>query len=311
MYHSAIKQWLEEEKMEINKIPKLLFVGGDRRQIRAANQIAQRGVEVSVFGFGESDSVKFSKKICQDVLFHEIKDKYKIIILPLPSSVDGENINITNEKINIKIRDFFENVSKDSIILAGKCNQEIIKIKEETGFTLIDYFEREDLNILNAIPTAEGAIQIAMEELPFTIHSSKCLVIGNGKIGKILSKMLDGLGADVTVAARKTRDRALAFSFGIKGIPTTTLYENIGNFDIIFNTVPKPLLDKDTLLKVNKNSLVIDLASSPGGIDFDAARKMGIKVIWALSLPGKVAPDTAGDIIGKTIIDILEDLEVE
>ena len=165
------------------------------------------------------------------------------------------------------------------------------------------------MQVLNAIPTAEGAIQIAMEEVKHTIHASKCLVLGNGRIGKILAKMLAGLGADVTVAARKNADRAMAMAFGLKSTSFCNLYEEIGDFDIIFNTVPSLILDADLIKKTSRNTLIIDLASRPGGVDFESARKIGTKVIWALSLPGKVAPYTAGDIIGKTILNILDELE--
>lgn len=298
--------------MDINKrFQKLLFVGGDRRQIRAVNRVAESGREVGVFGYDNTDADKFSERVCQDINLYEIKNEYKTIVLPLPYTLDGKFVNTMSDKIKIEISELLQNFAKDSVILAGKCNRDFVKLAENKDFCIVDYFEREELQILNAIPTAEGAIQIAMQEVPFTIHSSKCLIIGNGRIGKILAKMLTGIGADVTVAARKSRDRATLFSFGVKGISTSELYENIGRFDIIFNTVPNLMIDADMLAKTSRNALVVDLASVPGGVDFEAARKMGIKVIWALSLPGKVAPDTAGDIIGKTLLNILDELEVK
>ncbi len=293
--------------MNVNKV---LFIGGDLRQIRAVNRVAECGIDTSVLGFHLSDKKKLSE--CVEVLddMGNMDKFYDIVILPLPYTIDGETINISDSKYRVTIRDLLSIISSDCIIFAGKCDKRLFKIAEEYGIKVIDYFDREDLQILNAIPTAEGAIQIAMEETPFTIHSSKCLVIGNGRIGAILSKMLSGIGAEVTVAARKQKDRAKIFSYGLKTISMGELYDSIGNFDIIFNTAPALILDSDMLMKSKRNVLIIDLASRPGGVDFETARKMGIKVIWALSLPGKVASDTAGDIIGKTILNIIDEMEV-
>ncbi len=293
------------------KAKRILFIGGDMRQLRAVNRIAECGIETTVFGFEDTDGKKLSESV--DILkdIRDIDSCYDIIILPLPYTLDGETINISDLRYKINIKEFMAGVSPASIVFAGKIDKAFTKIAEDYGLQLIDYFDREELQILNAIPTAEGAIQIAMEETAFTIHSSKCLVIGNGRIGGILSNMLKGIGADVTVVARKQKDRAKAFSLGMKSISMVELYEKISGFDIIFNTAPSLVLDSDMLMKSRRNVLIIDLASKPGGVDFETARKMGIRVIWALSLPGKVASDTAGDIIGKTILNIIEEVEVK
>ncbi len=298
--------------MGIKKAPKsLLFIGGDTRQIRAANRIAECGNKVYIFGFNMKDSEKFSEGIGRLESLEESEEKFDAVVLPLPYSTDGENINTADGCEKIKVQDIFKKLSKPLVVLAGKCDRKIAKEAEKAGVQLVDYLEREDLQILNAIPTAEGAIQIAMQETKHTIHSSKCLIVGNGRIGKILAKMLAGIGAEVTIAARKNRDYVQAFANGFKSTSICDLYERIGEFDIIFNTVPSLILDSDLLIKTRRNALVIDLASKPGGVDFESARKLGTKVIWALSLPGKVAPDTAGDTIGKTILTILDELEAK
>ncbi len=296
--------------MGFNKVPEqLLFVGGDMRQIRAANRLAECGIEVCAYGFSDMEQKKFSERVIFIDNLSQVENTFKTLILPLPYTTDGETVNTQNVIQKIKIDELLQLFESGMTVLAGKSDKRLVRLVEENGHRLIDYFEREELQILNAIPTAEGAIQIAMQEVPFTIHSSKCLVLGYGRIGKILSKMLHGIGAEVTVAARKNRDRVTAFAFGVKSIPLCELYDNIGEYDIIFNTVPNLILDSDMLAKTGRNSLIVDLASKPGGVDFEYARRMGIKVIWALSLPGKIAPDTAGDIIGKTILNIIDEME--
>lgn len=170
--------------------------------------------------------------------------------------------------------------------------------------------EKINSHIPNAVPTAEGAIEIAIAETPITIHGSKSLVLGYGKIGKILSKDLYALGAQTYVEARKYADLAMIEGHGYEPLPLDNLKDHIHEFDIIFNTIPALILDDEILTKVKKDALIIDLASKPGGIDFDAAKAYGLKVIWALSLPGKIAPVSSGAIIKDTIMNIIKELGV-
>ncbi|MBQ7960641.1 MAG: dipicolinate synthase subunit DpsA [Clostridia bacterium] len=290
---------------------KILFIGGDLRQIHAINKLADKGSFVSVLGFDGEEKNLFSKKIQILTDFSEAETSYDAIVLPLPYSTDGKNINTPFFKGTISVSEVFENFSTKNRIFAGRCDPKIKAMAESHRIMLVDYLCREELAVRNAIPTAEGAIQIAMSETPFTVHSSRCLVIGNGRIGKILSKMLFGIGGKVTVAARKKGDLAYASAMGYDTVSVYSLDDVIDTFDIIFNTAPSLILDFDLLAKVKKNVLIIDLASKPGGVDFDEARRLGIKVIWALSLPGKVAAETAGDIICSTILNILDEMEVK
>lgn len=168
-----------------------------------------------------------------------------------------------------------------------------------------DYYKSETLTMLNAVPTAEGAIFCALENSEITIYKSKCLVIGNGRIGKVLSDRLRGLKADVCVSARKESDIAYITACGFDAIKTNDLSEHISKFDFIFNTVPHLVLTDKVLENCNKNSLIIDLASKPGGTDFEAANNKNIKTIHALALPSKIAPKTAAMFIANTIIKYL------
>ena len=177
------------------------------------------------------------------------------------------------------------------------------------GIKVIDYFKREELQILDAIPTAEGAVQIAMDERPYTISGSNCLVIGYGRIGKILSSMLKALNARVTVSARKCEDLAWIRAYGMIPHETSKISEIIPEQDIIFNTVPSLVIGSNELAKAKKTALLVDLASKPGGIDFDEAKNYGIDTVWSLSLPGKVAPVSAGGYICDTIMNIIEQEE--
>lgn len=168
----------------------------------------------------------------------------------------------------------------------------------------MDYCASETVAVQNAVPTSEGAIQIAMERLPVTLHGSPVLVIGFGRIGKVLARQLRGLGAKVTVAARKAADRALAEAMGYRS-DETGVYGSGLDYVCIFNTVPAPVLSGAQLVRTGPDCLLLDLASGAGGVDFDACRTLGRQSIHALSLPGKAAPAAAGEIIGKFVLNAL------
>ena len=157
------------------------------------------------------------------------------------------------------------------------------------------------------MPTAEGAIECAMREYEGTISVSKCLVTGFGRIGKILAHKLVLLGANVTVSARKPSDLAYVKALGYNAINTENL-RTVKRFDIVFNTIPRLIFDRELLMNTDTNTLIIDLASLPGGVDFDTAEKLGIYAVRALSLPGKCAPKTAGEIIKTTVFDIIKEV---
>ncbi|MBO5364268.1 MAG: dipicolinate synthase subunit DpsA, partial [Clostridia bacterium] len=222
----------------------------------------------------------------------------------------GEIIRSSFSSAPIYTNDVLRQMDSRQILLAGRADEQLRSLTSLYNIHFIDYGKREELLIANAIPTVEGALEIAMRETPFTIHGSRSLVLGYGRIGKLLAKSLKDLGAATAVAARKQRDLAWISAQNLKEIPFSKLSEHIGNYDLIFNTIPTMVLDFRMLSEIPESSLIIDLASNPGGIDFDTAKLLKKKVIWALSLPGKVAPHTAGNIIKGTIQNILDELGV-
>ncbi|MDL2286970.1 dipicolinate synthase subunit DpsA [Eubacteriales bacterium OttesenSCG-928-G02] len=276
---------------------KVAFIGGDRRQLVAAECFAENGYEVYIHGFEKYEG-EINKPIPVDSIKKAVGNA-GIIILPLPYSTDKQHINTPLGLKKISCEEVLLHLNKEQILFGGKLNDNIYISHKNT----FDYYECEELKILNAIPTAEGAIAIAMNELPVTLHSTRCAILGFGRIGKILAHMLKGLGSEVTIYARKESDLALAEAYGYKGMKINEL--STVNAEVIYNTVPTVLLTKPVLEHIDKNTLIIDLAARPGGIDFEAAKEMNLNVIWALSLPGKFAPVTAGEIIYKCISSII------
>ncbi len=146
-----------------------------------------------------------------------------------------------------------------------------------------------------------------MEQTEFTIQGSKCLVIGCGRIGMLLAQKLYALNADVTVSARSARDFARLAVSGLSVMDTRKLAGNLSDFDILFNTVPAPILGALELSSVKSPCLMIDLASLPGGIAADTPVPATCKVIHALSLPGRVAPLSAAQAIHDVVLTMLNE----
>ncbi len=288
-------------------IRKYTVVGGDLRNVKLANLIMADGNEVNLYGFKNAG---FELGINENTDLKEAIDDSDIVIGPLPCSNDNETVNAPFHPNKIYINEVFKTMKKNQLFIAGRISDKIIHLAEAYKVYCIDILEREEMAVLNAIPTAEGAIQIAMEEMATTLHDCKALVLGFGRIGKILAKMLQGIGVKVFVEARKYSDIAWIKSYGYKPVYLNELGDYLGQMDVIFNTIPHIILDVNMLGKLKSECLVIDLASKPGGVDFERAKAMGIKVIWALSLPGKVAPITAAKFIKETVYNIIEELGV-
>ncbi|MBQ4146094.1 MAG: dipicolinate synthase subunit DpsA [Clostridia bacterium] len=293
----------------MNQFLTFAFIGGDLRQAQAITSLAKEGYSIRLFGLDKIDIPK-GFKIYKSSSLEDCLYGADIIILPLPYSNGDDTIKTSLSDVHININELVRKIEGHQLLLAGKADQQLIALAKLYNVHLIDYATREEMAVKNSIPTVEGALEIAMRETPYTIHSSKCLVLGYGRIGKLLASSLNALGAKTHVAARKYSDLAWIEANGLLPIHFPDLYSHIGNFDIIFNTVPELVLDFKHLTEIKESCLIIDLASKPGGVDFEVAGKLGKKVIWALSLPGKVAPQTAGNIIKETIVNILNELGV-
>lgn len=283
-------------------IKTIAVVGGDLRIIKLVGMLEKEDFIVKTYGLEKSPEI--SKK-CNN-LDECIKDA-DIVLGPLPLSSNGENINtpFSDNKVSI---DELLNSLEGKTFIAGSIKQEVYDKANERNITIIDIIKREELAVLNAISTAEGAIQIAINETPKNLHGNNVLVMGFGRIGKVLAKMLDGIGAKVACEARKTTDLAWIKAYGYEPINLIELKENLHKYDIIINTIPFVVLDREMLLEVKKDALIIDLASNPGGVDKEAVKEFGIKFNWALSLPGKVSPVTSAEFMKETLINIFKEI---
>lgn len=278
-------------------------IGGDSRIVELVKILNENENEISLYGLEKSEKLKGFYHVNN---LEEAMKKSDFIITSIPLSKNGKYFNAIYTDEKILVEDIFK-IAKNKKIITGNITNEIKEyIKTENNNEIIDILKFEELTILNSIPTAEGAIQIAMEKSLITLHNSKCLVLGFGRIGKILAKMLLGIGAQVYCEARKEQDIAWIKSYGYNAIQLNDLDNNLGDFDFIFNTIPYLILDKSRLSLIKSECLLIDLASKPGGIDFEEAEKLKLQTDWALALPGKVAPKTAAGYIYEIIKNIVK-----
>ncbi len=284
-------------------------IGGDRRSIFAANCLAGKDFFVKTFALGSSSN--FSPQVtCCTNLADAISDSH-FVLLPLPATQNGVHLFTPYVENVLPLDVLCQSVLPHQTVFGGKLPQEAKNTLLTRGIPYFDYAEREEFAVLNAIATSEGAIEIAMHETPCTLNNAECLVLGFGRIAKLLCRHLSGLGAKVTATARKRSDAAWINALGYHFFHIQSLKEHIGKFRVIFNTVPHELLTEEVLKNAAQNALIIDLASKPGGTNFKAANAMGIKTVHALSLPGKVAPETAGCTICETVLNILNEREVK
>ena len=282
---------------------KIALCGGDARLLSAAALFAQNGYACSVWKGAPGDCGAA-------VRCHELRQAVEgvgAVILPVPAFTSAGRLTCTSgERTGIDAQTLFAALPPETKIYAGKVPELIRRIAGEYTLPLWDYAEQEEFSIRNAVPTAEAAIQIVMNRLPVTISGSKFVVIGYGRVGRALAQRLLALQGKVTVAARSKAARAAAESDGCRTVSVSDYLSAPLSALVCFNTVPAPIIHDECAAGADCR-LFIDLASAPGGFREDARLILGDQLITALSLPGKYSPETAGEIIYKTVQGLLSE----
>lgn len=274
------------------------IIGGDQRQRHLAHLLRDDGHTVLTACLGGGDDVPLKEAAGA-----------ACVILPLPVSRDGINLHTPLwEGRKAPLTALYPLLpGGDQVILGGNVGAALRGTFAMQGLTLLDYYDREEVQIANAVPTAEGAIAAAMSALNRTLHRTRCLIIGYGRIGRVLSHRLWGLGAQVTATARRLSDLAWIDAYGYASLRTDALSGHLSGFDLIFNTVPVPLLRRDLLTQLKPGCLIVDLSSAPGGVEVKAAEELSIPVLQAQGLPGRTAPATAAAAVRGAVYHILEE----
>ena len=275
-------------------------LGGDKRQIYLARAMAADGVEVRVSCLEQGEGLDTLEQVGYEKLMADCD----IILLPLPVTRDGETLNTPLSRVRIPLDDDFAARLSSKTVYGGMMEKLLKTSPLWDSISAFDYYTREELLVGNAVLTAEGAIGMAIQEFDGALNSSRILVTGFGRIGKALCLSLKGLGVQVDCSARKAADLAAIRALGC----TPVRYEEIKDaYDVIFNTVPAPVLTAPRLSCQRPDTLLIELASQPGGMDREAAERLGLRVCDAPSLPGRMSPRAAGELIRDTIYHMIEE----
>lgn len=282
-------------------------IGGDLRIIKLAKMLAEDGNKVYTYGLEDAEELKENENIITCDKLNKAIQNTEIVIGPIPFSSNGIEINAPFSDKKISIREMMHSINA-KILIAGSIIPEVYNMANDEYIEIIDIMQREELAVLNTISTAEGTIEIAISNTNKILHGSKVLILGFGRIGKVLARKLAGLSVKVTCAARKDEDLAWIKAYGHMATNINALSSNLSEYDLIINTVPHLILTDERLQYVKEDCLLIDLASNPGGIDKKSAKERKLKLIWALALPGKVAPVTTAEFIKDTIYNILKEM---
>ena len=286
---------------------KIGVLGGDGRQLVMIRGLSEN-YECAVWGFDKVFGTREEQYLKNAVRCADWESAVKgsaAVILPLPCSRDGISLNLPlSGGTSVMLTEIADRMKPGCVLTGGMLPPVFRRYAAERGIMTSDYYDSEELQIRNALPTAEGAIAACITELPVTIAGIKAAVFGYGRVGRTLAQRLLLMGAKVYAAARSGRDRAWAECDGCIPVALDEYRHNPLPMDVWFNTIPHCILDRDVLKKLPEGSVIFELAS--GGADIKAAEEYGIRVIPLPSLPGKTSPVTAGGIILSAVEEILE-----
>ena len=246
-----------------------MVLGSETRQIYLAELLQEAGNEVMV-----------SEEYMPG--YHDA------VLLPVPQTAKYLEENISK-------------LQKGQTVYGCNFPAPLLELCAKKGIHCIDYMKEEGVASRNAIATAEGAVAEALKSGCVSIHDSRSLVVGYGRCGEVLAEKLAALKAHVTVMDRKEEKRARAKAYGCQTVDFTVAETTMSQYDFIFNTVPALVLDERFLAHVKRDVTIVDIASKPGGVDFEYCRKHSIDANLCLGLPGKYAPKSAATILMEVI----------
>ncbi len=276
---------------------RLAVIGGDERELYLIPELQKQGAYIVGVGF-ETAAPIGGLTLVPSLL--DAVDQVDVLIFPMFGTDERGVVKAKYSASPIVLnKEILQAIPSRVPLLIGFARPALKSAAEKMGLQLIETVKFDEITILNSIPSAEGAVQMAMEATNITIHGSESMVLGLGRFGWTLARLLQGMGAHVTGVARKAADLARAVEMGFHPVHFSDLEDEIGRAEIIFNTVPHLILDRVMLEKVARDAVIVDLASIPGGTDFEYAQMLGIKALLAPGLPGIVAPKTAGRILAQ------------
>ncbi|WP_274651496.1 dipicolinate synthase subunit DpsA [Paenibacillus humicola] len=278
----------------------VLLLGGDARQLEVIRKLTELDAAVTAAGFDQLHT-PLDGAVQADYADDLFDGVDAIVLPPVGTDDDGRITAVFSDRELVLSGMQLARVPKHCVVYAGMAKPYLRELCEQYGIRLVELFDRDDVAIYNSIPTAEGAVMMAIQNTDITIHGSNCMVLGIGRTGLTLARTLQGLGAKVKTGVRREEHFARAHEMGFEPFYLSQLVQHAANIDLLFNTIPTMIVTAQIIANLPSRAVIIDLASKPGGTDFRFAEKRGIKALLAPGLPGIVAPKTAGRIIADCL----------
>ena len=267
--------------------------GGDKRQVHVAAHLRKKGFKVCTYSLGET------LDCCNGIEnFQEAVTSSKVIVGPIPLLADQTRLNGVEEG---KLDDMIDWMNSGQRFFAGCLPESFGNALQANGISFLDLMKHEGLTVYNSVATAEGALAEAIRRSPVNLHKSKSLVIGYGRCGKRITHVLKALSSEVTVIERNKQARAEAAVYADRAFEWKEFLAERGQYDIIFNTASGRVIGRSFMAGMSLNTVIIDIASAPGGVDFKAAEGLGVPAYLCLGLPGKYAPESSA----RAIVDVI------
>lgn len=265
----------------------VLFIS-DMRQVYLADILNKNGHDVRCLDIRGDGILKEQLLKLEDFLADA-----KMLILPIPAE------KLTEQELFMEV--LRKKIKSETLILGGCFSEKFVEWMEERGIAYLDFMKDETVVEENAVATAEGAIADVILHSPYNIDESKIIVSGYGKCGRAIAERLQALGARVTVLARKRESRKAAKKEGFYAADFAFGPEEAMGANVLINTVPAPVITELLIQELPKNAYLLDIASKPGGIDFESAKEHGIRAELLLGIPGKYAPLESAYILSRAI----------
>ncbi|MBD2866810.1 MULTISPECIES: dipicolinate synthase subunit DpsA [Paenibacillus] len=282
------------------------LIGGDARQLEVIHKFSELDASVTLIGFDNLQHLHSG--VTRSALTVEALEKSDAVILPVVGTDDNGVVDSIFSTSELLLADeHIAALPKHAKVYTGMAKRYLKELCSKQGIELVELLDRDDVAIYNSIPTAEGALMMAIQNTDITIHGSICMVLGIGRTGMTMARTLKGLGATVKVGIRKPEHFARAWEMGFTPFYLSELSHQVTNIDLLFNTIPTMIVTAQIIANIPHRAVIIDLASKPGGTDFRFAEKRGVKAMLAPGLPGIVAPKTAGRIIANTVSQLIMD----
>jgi dipicolinate synthase subunit A len=274
--------------------PKLVIgmLGGDRREQEIARLAAATGAQVRAHGFPWPERGIPGVQHLNDPA--AVLKGARFALFPIPGiASSGALFAPAAAAPIVPDRTMLAGMAPRAHIILGWADNNLKANSAALSINLHEYEWDRSLMLLRTPAIIEGLLKIVIENTAITIHNANACVVGQGTIGAVLARYLVALGAHTHVAARNAEQRAAAYVAGATPHLLSDLPALAPSLDLVFSTVPSRVVGEDVISRLPKTALIVDLAAPPGGVDFDAAKRLGLNAIWGRGL-GSRAPVTVG-----------------